>query len=141
MHSGDYQAPSYSVVVSDGSQATAPSLATIHFTGAPAVTTTPVTVTQGGSTTVTNSNLNITNTGGSASNQVIITVSNVQHGQFVLNGSSTSVTNFTLSQLLNHDVQLVQDNSNKDRQLQRLYSNKCGTCEYLTSELSNRTNR
>ena len=47
VHSGDHQAPGYSVVVSDGSQATAPSLASINFIGAPSVTVTPVTVTQG----------------------------------------------------------------------------------------------
>jgi hypothetical protein len=42
----------------------------------------------------------------------VFQVSNVQNGQFVLNGSSTSVTNFTLTQLIDHSVQLVQDNSN-----------------------------
>ncbi len=112
VHSGDHQAPSYSVVVSDGNQVTAPSPASINFIGAPSVTTTPVTVTQGGSTTLTTSNLNVTNTGSSSSNQIVFQVSNVQNGQFVLNGSSTPVTNFTLTQLINHDVQLVQDNSN-----------------------------
>ncbi len=112
VHSGDRQAPGYSVIVSDGSQVTVPSLASIHFIGAPSVTATPVTVTQGGSTTLTTSNLNVTNTGSSSSNQIVFQVSNVQHGQFVLNGSSTPITNFTLTQLVDHDVQLVQDNSN-----------------------------
>ncbi len=112
VHSGDHQAPSYSVVVSDGNQVTAPSPASINFIGAPSVTATPVTVTPGGSTTLTTSNLNVTNTGSSSSNQIVFQVSNVQNGQFVLNGSSTSITNFTLTQLIDHDVQLVQDNSN-----------------------------
>ena len=67
VHSGDHQAPSYSIVVSDGSQATAPSPSSIDFLGAPTVvTSTPVTVTQGGSTTLTTSNLNVSNTGGSS---------------------------------------------------------------------------
>ncbi len=112
VHSGDHQAPSYLVVVSDGSQVTVPSLASVNFIGAPSVTATPVTVTPGGSTTLTTSNLNVTNTSGSSSNQIVFQVSNVQNGQFVLNGSSTPITNFTLMQLINHDVQLVQDNSN-----------------------------
>ena len=112
MHSGDHQAPSYSVVVSDGSQVTVPSPASINFIGAPSITTTPVTVTPGGSTTLTTNNLNVTNTGGSSSNQIVFQVSNVQHGQFVLNSSSTSITNFTLTQLSDQNVQLVQDNSN-----------------------------
>ena len=112
VHSGDHQAPSYSVVVSDGSQVTTPSLASINFIGAPSVTATPVTVTPGGSNTLTTSNLNVTNTGGSSSNQIVFQVSNVQNGQFALNGSSTAVTNFTLTQLIDHSVQLVPDNSN-----------------------------
>ena len=112
VHSGDRQAPSYSVIVSDGSQVTAPSPASINFIGAPSVTTTPITVTQGGSTTLTTSNLNVTNIGGSSSNQIVFQISNVQNGQFVLNGSTTPITNFTLTQLVDHDVQLVQDNSN-----------------------------
>ena len=112
VHSGDHQAPSYSVVVSDGSQVTVPSPASINFIGAPSITTTPVTVTPGGSTTLTTNNLNVTNTGGSSSNQIVFQVSNVQHGQFVLNSSSTSITNFTLTQLTDQNVQLVQDNSN-----------------------------
>ncbi len=112
VHSGDHQAPSYLVVVSDGSQVTAPGLASINFIGAPSVTATPVTVTPGGSNTLTTSNLNVTNTGSSSSNQIVFQVSNVQNGQFALNGSSTAVTNFTLTQLIDHSVQLVQDNSN-----------------------------
>ena len=48
----------------------------------------------------------------SSSNQIVFQVSNVQHGQFALNGSSTPVTNFTLTQLIDQNVQLVQDNSN-----------------------------
>jgi Cadherin-like/Putative Ig domain/FG-GAP repeat len=112
VHSGDHQAPGYSVVVSDGSQVTTPSSASIDFIGAPSITTTPVTITPGGSTTLTTDNLNATNTGSSSSNQIVFQVSNVQNGQFVLNGSSTMVTNFTLTQLIDHSVQLVQDSSN-----------------------------
>ena len=112
VHSGDHQAPGYSVVVCDGNQATAPSPASINFIGAPSVTVSPVTVTPGGSTTLTTDNLNVTNTGGSSPNQIVFQVSNVQHGQFELNGSSTSISNFTLTQLTGQNVQLVQDNSN-----------------------------
>ena len=112
IHSGDHQAPSYSVVVSDGSQTTTPGPASINFIGAPSVTATPVTVTPGGSTTLTTNNLNVTNTGNSSSNQILFQLSNVQHGQFELNSSNTLVTNFTLTQLIDQNVQLVQDNSN-----------------------------
>ena len=113
VHSGDHQAPSYSIVVSDGSQATVPSPALIDFLGAPTVvTSTPITVTQGGSTTLTTSNLNVTNTGGSSPSQIVFQVSNVQQGQFILNTTGAPVSNFTLTQLLDHTVQLVQDNSN-----------------------------
>ena len=112
VHSGNHQAPSYSIVVSDGSQATAPSPALIDFLGAPTVTATPVTVTPGGTTTLTTSNLNVSNTGGSSSNQVVFQVSNVQQGQFILNSTGAQISNFTLSQLANHNVELTQDSSN-----------------------------
>ena len=112
VHSGDHQAPSYSVVVSDGAHATAPSPALIDFIGAPTITTTPVTLTPGGSTTLTTSNLNVSNTGGSSPNQIVFQVSDQQHVQFNLNTSSTPVSNFTLTQVIDHSVQLVPDNSN-----------------------------
>ncbi len=112
VHSGDHQAPSYSIVVSDGNQATVPSPALIDFLGASTITTTPVTLTPGGSTTLTTSNLNVSNTGGNSPNQIVFQVSNQQHVQFNLNTSSTPVSNFTLTQVIDHNVQLVQDNSN-----------------------------
>ena len=71
-----------------------------------------MTVTQGGSTTLTISNLNVSNTGGSSPSQIVFQVSNVQQGQFILNSTGAPVSNFTLTQLLDHTVQLVQDNSN-----------------------------
>ncbi len=112
VHSSNFQAPSYTTVVSDGSYATAPSLAVIDFLGAPTLTTTPITLTPGGKTTVTTSNLNVSNTGGSSSNQIVFQVSDAQHVQFNLNTSTTPVSNFTLTQVIDHNVQLVQDNSN-----------------------------
>ena len=112
VHSGNHQAPSYSVVVSDGSQATTPSPALINFLGAPTVTATPITVTPGGTTTLTTSNLNVSNTGGSSPNQVVFQVSNVQQGQFILNSTGAQISNFTLSQLANHNIELTQDSSN-----------------------------
>ena len=36
----------------------------------------------------------------------------MQQGQFILNTTGAPVSNFTLTQLLDHTVQLVQDNSN-----------------------------
>ena len=107
VHSGNHQAPSYSVVVSDGSQATAPSPASINFLGAPTVTATP-----GGTTTLTTSNLNVSNTGGNSPNQIVFQVSNVQQGQFILNSTGAQISNFTLSQLANHNIELTQDSSN-----------------------------
>ena len=113
VHSGDHQAPGYSIVVNDGVHATVPSPALIDFLGAPTVvTSTPVTVTQGGSTTLTTSNLNVSNTGGSSASQIVFQVSNVQQSQFILNSTGAPVSNFTLTQLLDHTVQLAQDGSN-----------------------------
>ena len=106
VHSGNFQAPSYTTVVSDGSQATAPSSALIDFLGAPTVTTTPVTVTPGGTTTLTTRNLNVSNTGGSSPSQIVFQVSNVQQGQFILNSTGAQISNFTLSQLANNNVRI-----------------------------------
>ena len=104
VHSGNHQAPSYTTVVSDGSQATAPSPALIDFLGAPTVMATPVTVTPGSTTTLTTRNLNVSNTGGSSPNQIVFQVSNVQQGQFILNSTGAQISNFTLSQLANHNA-------------------------------------
>ena len=84
----------------------------IDFIGAPIITTTPITLTPGGKATLTTSNVNVSNTGGSSPNQIVLQVSNAQHVQFDLNSSSAPVSNFTLTQVIDHDVQVVQDNSN-----------------------------
>ena len=109
---GNHQAPGYSIVVSDGSQATAPSPALIDFMGAPTLIETPVTVTPGGATTLTESNLNVTTTDGSSPSQITFSVNDVQHSQFILNTTGVTVSNFTQSQLIDRNVQLIQDNSN-----------------------------
>ena len=80
IHTGDNQAPGYSVIVSDEVHSTLPSAATVYFTGAPIITQNTVNVTTGSTITLTPALLNLTVTDGSMPSQVILTISNLQHG-------------------------------------------------------------
>ena len=108
---GNNQAPSYSVLVSDGRQSTVPSLVKVSFVGAPIITQNKLNITTGGTITLTPTMLNVTVTDGSTPSQVMITVSNLQHATITTTLTGMPVNNFTLTDLQVGDIQLTQDGS------------------------------
>ena len=109
VHSGNRQAPGYSVLVTDGRQFTQPSQAEIVFADAPIVQQITLNITLGETITLTPALLNITATDGSTPNQVIITISNLEHATVTSNVTGGPVTDFTLTDLQDGDIQLTQD--------------------------------
>ena len=108
---GNKQAPSYSVIVSDGVQSTLPSSATIDFIGAPNITQNTLNITIGGTVTLTPAMLNVTAPSGVAPGQVSLSVNNLQHATITSTLTHAAVSNFTLAEVEAGDIQLTQDGS------------------------------
>ena len=111
VHDGHDQAPGYSVLVSDGTQSTSPSVAMIDFAGAPIITRNQLNITVGGIITLTPALLNVTVTDGSTPNQVVLTVSNLQHAVITSKVTDMPINSFTLAEIEAGDVELTQDGS------------------------------
>ena len=108
---GNKQAPSYSVIVSDGMQTTSPSTVTVSFTGAPVITQNMLNITTGATITLTPAMLNVTAPSGIASNQVSLSVNDLQHATMTSTLTKAAVSNFTLADVQAGDIQLTQDGS------------------------------
>ena len=111
VHNGDFQAPGYLVLVSDGMQSNLPSPATINFTDAPVITQNTFNIMTGATIILTPTLLNVTATDGSMPSQVLLTVSNLQHATITSTLTGTAVNNFTLAELQAGDIRLTQDGS------------------------------
>ncbi|MBS0351246.1 MAG: FG-GAP repeat protein [Proteobacteria bacterium] len=111
VHAGNQQAPGYSVLVTDGRQSTLPSPAKIMFADAPIITQNVLNISRGETITLTPAFLNVTVTDGSTPDQVVLTVSNLQHAVITSNVTNMSVNNFTLAQLQVSQIELTQDGS------------------------------
>ncbi len=109
VHDGDDQAPGYSVLVSDGVQTTLPSAAMVYFAGAPIITRNQLNITVGGVITLTPALLNVTVTDGSTPNQVVLTVSNLQHAVITSKVTEMPINNFTLAEIQAGDIEVTQD--------------------------------
>ncbi len=102
--------PSYQVGVSDPYFNLPPASATVTFYRRPMLVSSNLMINQAQSLTLPSSFLTLANEDYPA-NQVIITVSNLQHGQFKLLPSNTIVTQFTLQELLSSQVVFTHDSS------------------------------
>ena len=111
VHSGDKQAPGYWVLVSDGVQSTQPSEASIVFTDAPIIQQIQLNITLGETILLTPALLNVTATDGSTPDQVVLTVSDLQHATLTSTVTGASIHNFTLTELQAGDIELTQDGS------------------------------
>ena len=111
VHTGNNQAPSYSVLVSDGVQSTSPRQAMVSFADAPVITQNTLNITTGSTVTLTPALLNVTTADGSAPSQVVLTISQLQHAIITSNVTGMPVNNFTLAQLQAGQIQLTQDGS------------------------------
>ena len=110
-HLGNNQAPSFTIIVSDGVHDTAPSEAIINFQGAPVIEQNTLSITQSGTTILSPSSIEILVTDGSTPDQVFITVNDLQHGTFSSTQNNQPVSIFTLSQLQAGMIQFTQDGS------------------------------
>ncbi len=109
VHNGDKQAPSYSVLASDGVQSTLPSVAKIDFIGAPNITQNSVNITTNGPIILTPAMLNVTAPSGVTPNQISLTVTNLQHATITSTLTQAPVSNFTLAEVEAGDIQLTPD--------------------------------
>ncbi len=109
VHKGNKQAPSYSVLASDGVQSTVPSVATIDFIGAPIITQNSVNVTTGSIITLTSAMLNVTAPSGVTASQISLTVTDLQHATITSTLTQASISNFTLAEVEAGDIQLTPD--------------------------------
>ena len=99
VHNGDKQAPSYSVLTSDGVQSTLPSVATIDFIGAPIITQNSVNITAGRPIILTPAMLNVTAPSGIAPGQISLTVTHLQHATMTSTVTQAPVNDFTLAEV------------------------------------------
>ena len=110
VHDGSLQAPNYTIQVqSDGlALPPPPQTANISFYRRPVLLQNNLLVHQGETVLVTANNLNVTDD--YPSDQVLFTISNLQHGQFQL-VPAISVSQFNQQQLLAQQVLFVHDGS------------------------------
>lgn len=106
---GSASAPSYQVSVSDPYFTLPPSPVKTTFYHRPVIGNNQLKIHQGETVSMTSGFLNVTDD--YPSNQVVFTVSNVQHGQFQLLPTNTSVMQFTEQQLAAGQVRFIQDGS------------------------------
>ena len=106
VHDGTVTAPSYSVRVSDGSLTSSTQAASITFNAAPVLVNNSLAVGQAQTVVLTTSHLSASDDSASA-NALQFTVSNVQRGQFRLNGVTT--TSFTQQDISQGKVSFVHD--------------------------------
>ena len=111
IHNGDKQAPSYSVIVSDGVRSSVPNIATIDFIGAPVITQNSVNVTTGNTITLTSAMLNVTAPSGVTASQISLTVTHLQHATMTSTVTQAPVNQFTLADVEAGDIQLTPDSS------------------------------
>jgi hypothetical protein len=111
VHDGGELAPSYRVQVSDGARNSAAVQAPIVFTAVndlPVLITNKLVLSNGFNIAVTTNNLNATDADGNVNN-LTFNVTDVQHGQFTLNGLNT--TTFTLNDVKSSRVRFIHDGS------------------------------
>ncbi|MBS0351966.1 MAG: hypothetical protein JSR33_12460 [Proteobacteria bacterium] len=111
IHDGNLFPPNYVVQIPNPGIALSPppQNGTVTFYRKPMFTMNSLAVHQGENIWMTTSLLNVTDD--YPADQVNFTVSNLQHGQFRLVSSNTSVMKFTEQQLLSGQILFVQDNS------------------------------
>ncbi|MDF2866948.1 MAG: Hemolysin-type calcium-binding region, partial [Gammaproteobacteria bacterium] len=103
---GTATAPSYTVIVNDGSLTSPPQAANITFNAAPVLVNNQLTISQAQTVVLSTSQLSASDDTALAS-ALQFTVSDVQHGQFSLNGMAA--TSFTQQDITEGKVSFVQD--------------------------------
>jgi hypothetical protein len=113
MHDKTGNAPSYQLALNDSYFVLSPQPAIINFTALPPVLgNNRLTALQGQTVALNAADLSATDPDPTFnSSALIFTVSNVQHGQFTLNGSSTAMTQFSQAQVMQSQVLFTQDDS------------------------------
>ncbi|MBS0351765.1 MAG: hypothetical protein JSR33_11395, partial [Proteobacteria bacterium] len=99
------------ISVTDGVQSTPPSTASVVFTDAPVIQQITLNITQGETITLTPALLNVTATDGSTPDQVILTISDLEHAAIQSNVTGAPVSHFTLADLQEGEIRLTQDGS------------------------------
>ena len=128
VHDGSCAQPGYRVAVSNGGlPSTSPSPSEVVFTSiSPAIYSNSLSINQGQTVILTSSNLNITDPG-DTSNNLRITISGLQHGQFTLvNAPNTSITQFTQAQINNQAVQFIHDGNTSAPTYSVVAKDSCG---------------
>ena len=106
---GSTSSPSYQVTVNDPYFTLPADTTNMTFYCRPVIDNNQLVIHQGETVKMTTSFLNVTDD--YPSDQVVFTVSNVQHGQFQLTPDNHTVIQFTEEQLKSNQVQFVQDGS------------------------------
>ena len=112
VHDGSENAPSYDVVVNDGTDSTVPASANITFTSVndlPVLTTNSLTINEHQTISITNANLAATDAESNDADLTFI-ISNMNNGQFELvSNPGVPITNFTQAQVTANQVRFVHD--------------------------------
>ncbi len=111
IHDGTQNSPSYDITVNspDGIAWTGPIAASINFSKQPVIVNNQLTINQGESIVMAAPFLNVVDV--YPSSQVLLTASQVTHGEFQLLPINTSISQFNLQQFLAGQVKFVQDGS------------------------------
>eukprot|EP00808_Paulinella_micropora_P018882 g62459.t1 len=115
VHDGSEQAPSYEIVVSDGSSLSAPSQVQITFTqvnDAPYLINNALTIEEGQTVQITSDQLKAADPEQGAAGSLLFSVSNVLHLRFhYYNQSQTALTSFLQGDVFNGSVLATHDGS------------------------------
>lgn len=114
VHDGSTTPPSYQVYVNDGNLNSVPQWAAVTFNGnvLPILNTNQLTINTGQTVVLSSSNLQASDADIADINQLVFTVSNVQHGYFDLSSApGVPIVSFTLLDLLAGQIRFTQDGS------------------------------
>ncbi len=114
VHDGSTTPPSYQVYVNDGNLNSVPQWAAVTFNGnaLPILNINQLTINTGQTVVLSSSNLQASDADIANINQLVFTVSNIQHGYFDLsNAPNTPITRFTFADLTAGQVRFTQDGS------------------------------
>jgi hypothetical protein len=114
VHDGSTTPPSYKVYVNDGNLNSVPQWAAVTFNGnvLPILNTNQLTINTGQTVVLSSSNLQASDADIADINQLVFTVSNIQHGYFDLSSApGIPITSFTFAELTAGQVRFTQDGS------------------------------
>jgi hypothetical protein len=107
IHAGNHQAPSYTLVVTDGTLQSVPSIPLISFSNAPVLQSNQITIEQSQSIVLNASNFNASVSSVNDPTAIQFTLTHVAHGYVTVNG--VSANQFTQEALNAGEVRFIQD--------------------------------